>query len=177
MKKLYVNFERQGSINEFLLKFFSLDNKQQVGSHAQPTYSDSSCLREHCGAGRMRSFDDMLRLVKTYYPSTTDKILMDKLLKLTLNRELPDQYKNNKFYTDNKIKTMVQLASCSTMQKIRLIYNSAAINSSNNPFTVKKYKSKKSWEELLKPLGISNHIEYKQYLEKHTNTLNTKAVV
>lgn len=145
---IYVKFKKPRTINEFLILFYT--RREGSGqAYAAYTYYDKNCHREQCNKIR-RSFDDLLELVQTYYPSTTPKILISRLLKLKLN--------NYKY---------ICLTNCSGMSKIRISYFIYADYASNynKAVSIDKLKSKYSWKDLLDKIGITNEKQYQDYIK------------
>lgn len=148
---LYVKFaikQRPKTINEFLLLFYTQDTFYNQ-AHAEYTYYDKSCKKVHCTKIR-RSFDDLLELVKTYYPSTTPKILISKLLKL----KIPDY-------------PTIYLTSCNEMKKLRISYYKKGLytKSYESIIITNKYNSKYSWGELLSKININSQKEFDEYIK------------
>lgn len=153
---LYVKFaqEKKPRTVKLFLKQFYASKKDPYIAYAGVTYIDPECKKRHCDRS-YRSFDDLLDMVRTYYPSTTPKRLMHHLLTI----KIPIQGKPNEFYT-------YHLATCGGMGRIRYIpyyqhywdSNQIERRMANSVFT---------WKELLAKLGITNEKEYREYIEKH----------
>jgi hypothetical protein len=148
---IYVKFaeeQKPRSINDFLIKFYTQrPSFEQV--YAAFTYNDKECTLIQCDKIR-RSFDDLLELVKTYYPSTTEKILISKLLKLKI-----DGYHS------------IFLTNCSGMYRVRISYFTTKTNqrSFQSIIGVNQYNSKNSWKELLEMIGITTEEQYLEYIK------------
>ena len=144
---IYVNFKKPRTINEFLLTFYT----QREGSsqaYAAITYTNKECTYVQCDKIR-RSFDDLLEIVQTYYPSTTPELLISRLLKL----KIPNY---NSIY----------LINCEGMRKLRISYYNGGFKSTySKAILVSKYDSKYSWKELLNMIGITNDEQYENYIK------------
>lgn len=149
---IYVKFaeeKKPRTIKEFLIKFYSY-YKTSDFAKGYITYSNKECTSLQCEK-TYRSFDDLLELVQTYYPSTT----VQKFIKILLTVKIPKK-DNNTFYKPH-------LGICSGMGKIRFIpYN---VHDLYDYKTVMK-NSKYTWEELLKPLGINDKKDLINYHNK-----------
>jgi hypothetical protein len=162
------------SVSRFLDIFFiaAPELRSTYRLRTSATYSDSKCTLLHCTEGRMRSYDDLYLLVKTYYPKIAHKRLIRILLTKIYSYEiLVDVSKGIKvpYYTP------ASLYNCSTMRRIRLTY-SGARNTAEGTIPIwggpmDKYDSKYSWEDLFKLANIpcSNTTEYTDYIKKYMN--------
>lgn len=150
---LYVKFEPPATVNEFLVKFFSVLSPYDTNiMNGQPTFFDKGCTKFQCHSNRMRSFDDLYYLVSTYYPEISSKDLMHEILVADICKE-------------NGQKLFPHLHSCSSMRRIRIIhFKNFCIIPINN---VLQYNSKYSWIELLEMLGISSNAEVEEYANKN----------
>ncbi len=146
---IYVKFEIPKTIKEFLILFFSNQNRDQLG--AVETYLDKEYFHIQCYANKWRSFDDLLDIVNTYYHKVSPRLLM----KLILTTEL----------THPLLNTYLRLENCSGMKRVRIIYYYQA--QSKDPFDIGKFESKWSWKELLNMLGINNKKELELYVLNH----------
>lgn len=150
---IYVKFaeeKKPKSIKEFLNNLYT---KERVSYYARAvdTFTDKNCTQLQ-SSHMYRSFDDLLILTKTYYPSITTK----KFIKILLNLKIPIPNSDKYYYP--------YLGSCSTMGKIRFIpYKGKFLDS----YQTKMPNSKYTWEELLKPLGIKDTKTLTKYLEEN----------
>jgi len=145
---IYVKFaeeKKPKSIKEFLTKFYT----NRTCSHNGQAISDVTYFNKNCNIVQSshirRSFDDLLELIQTYYPSTTPKILMSNLLKLKLNKY-----------------SYIMLTNCSGMKRIRISYFSGYNRHGTDykeAIKVDKLTSKYSWEDLLHMLNIKNDLD------------------
>jgi hypothetical protein len=82
--KLYVKIKRRTKVKDFIADLFTYGiSKDAIKDRVilkvmVPSYYDKKLTKEQCGIVSYRSFDDLLLIVKTYYPSYTAK----KLIKL-----------------------------------------------------------------------------------------------
>lgn len=149
---IYVKFaeeKKPKSIKEFLLIFYTTKYRNQFQQvYAVETFNDKDCVDLQSNHIR-RSFDDMLELVKTYYPSTTPKILMHNLLRL----EIPYHH--------------IYLTNCNDMRRIRISFykNSYGFYANYESIcNVTQMGSKYSWEHLLNMLNINNNTDLNNYI-------------
>ncbi len=165
--KLYVDFKRPKTIKEFITKIFvpNTNNPQSmIYLYGIKTYSDKECTKLQCHSNKFRSFDDILTLTKTYYPSITPKRLMHELL---ISR-------SSNLVRSNETKYLY-MGICSTMQRIRLYYSTFNSHQTQYQFPTKlKLSSKYSWHELLKMIGIKNSKQLSAYLIKYSQKVVTK---
>lgn len=153
---LYVKFaqeKRPRTVKLFLKQFYS-GRKDPYIAYAGRTYTDSECRNLHCDRS-YRSFDDLLNMINTYYPSITAKKLMHHLLTI----KIPVQGKPDEFYT-------YHLATCSGMGRIRYIPYYQKFWDPNQ-IDRRMPNSRYTWSELLAKLGITNEKEFHEYIEKH----------
>lgn len=149
---LYVKFAQEKkprTVREFLKKFYHLSDGWCLKGYT--TYSDSECKRSQ-SSHSYRSFDDLLILVKTYYPSITDKKLIHYLL-------------TTDFKLSENIKAYPHLGVCSGMGKIRFIPYKELNVSYDLDIRKRMLNSKNTWNELLKLIGIKNEYQFKEYIK------------
>lgn len=152
MNKLYVKFKKPRNILDFIKLFYSI-NRNKETLNAQPTYLDKECNNLHCNL-YYRSFDDIFTLVKTYYPSTTEKILMNILLKYRVNH-------------GNRILIM-HFGICRGTEILRVIpYMSKYMGNSVSKEIPKN--SKYSWSILFKLIGIETREKIEEIQKKLIN--------
>jgi len=148
---IYVKFEKPRTIKEFLKLFYNTSSYSGNYRYASKTYFDIECEKLHCDKS-VRSFDDLLNLVQTYYKSTTPKILMFHLLTLKINY-------NGKFLKP-------YFGTCGGMKRIRYIPYSE-YNSWGGHYNVKMSESKYTWTELLLLWNIKNQKELEQFINNN----------
>ena len=97
MDKIYVNYKKK--YKETAEEFF---NRLYEDSYGFPTtYSDIICSKEQCSYAADRSFSDLYKLMKTYYPRITHK----KLIKI-INKKCTRNRRFNLIYCP-KVKKIV----------------------------------------------------------------------
>lgn len=181
-KKLYIKElkgkSRPSSIIKFLELFLFIGDSITIRRpSAKATYTDKECVeRKQCDSGRMRSFDDILIVTKTYYPSITPKKLFHILLTtiFKIKCQIYD-YKTGKYdYQDRYY--CLQMSNCGTMRRIRVWYNISLNFSSQTKYdylkNIAKYNSKYSWIDLTNMLDIKSNEELINYIEKHKKIID-----
>jgi len=92
MDKIYVDYKKK--YKETPEEFF---NRLYEGDYGFPrTYFDKNCTNKHCDKGKARSFSDLYKVMKTYYPRITQKLL----IKIIINKCTDDNH-YNLIYCDN----------------------------------------------------------------------------
>lgn len=150
--KLYVKFaeeKKPKTVLEFLQLFYSrkVDVFYAFGHY---TYYDKECKKIQ-DTHNWRSFDDLLDLVQTYYPSIKPVKLMHYLLIL-------------KIQLLNGVLSKPHLGTCDGMRKIRYIPYKHIIEN-NSSLSRPMPESKYTWSELLAPLGILNREDILTYIK------------
>lgn len=147
---IYIKLDKDPTtIKKLLEKWFSHSNytDRRIGVE---TYTNKKCTIKQCLAERMRSFDDTLECVQTYFPKVTPKDLMHELIILDLKSKDGKQLYPHFYY-------------CASMKRIRIIYYISSSNGWSNP----KLSSKYSWRELYEMLGINQPEEIEKYKQKY----------
>jgi hypothetical protein len=165
--KLYVreiesgNIKKPKTIKTFLKFYFTYNNNHQLYSSSLATYSNKECTTTHCNRDKLRSFDDMYMITKTYYPSITVEKFITILVNLTI-------IKNNRLL-------IPQFDNCGTMMRIRIIYYQNS-NNYNDVISKPKYNSEYSWKELFKMIDLTEekYNKIKQQNEKKQQEYNQK---
>ena len=154
---IYVNFERPRTVKEFLNTFYQEDVYDSYKLVASETYKDKECTILQCNRNRIRSYDDLYELVKTYYPSYTRKKLTLLLIKSNFNNKIIGGY----------------FGSCRDMNKIRYIpiikygvYNPEFKNKYSLICNTMKLKSKYGWKELFSKVGINSQEDFDKIRNK-----------
>ena len=81
-KKIYINNgNKQNSLKDLIDLLYSGELGRTI--LASETYSDEACTVKECRPAR-RSFEDLLRIAKTYFPDTDEKDLMSTLKELEM---------------------------------------------------------------------------------------------
>lgn len=135
-----------------VLKFLKLFYSRSINSYnaiGHVTYFDKECNQIQ-DFHQWRSFDDLLELTQTYYPSIKPLKLMHYLLIL-------------KIKLSDTTMSKPHLNVCGVMGKIRYIpYKECGYDSSIGE---KMYNSKYTWSELLVPLGITTRKQFLEYIK------------
>lgn len=119
---------------EELLYYFLCDNLIKHNSNGgKATYENKECTIIQTTEGRLRSFDDVYIVARTYFPDITIREVALILFKFRPRGFFP------------------QLYHCSTMARIRIVYvpHFQILNT-------EQFNSKYSWEDILKIAGIKN---------------------
>ena len=92
-KPLYTKVKRQKSIKEFILHLYQYYNYRPYSNrgYCVKSYYDKECTHNQFRAGR-RSFEDIYCIVKTEYPSLTQRKLH------IIFKDLVENYKFNNYY-------------------------------------------------------------------------------
>lgn len=125
----------------------------------RPTYYKyNNKYYQQCAKGKYRSFDDILLICKTYFPSVKVETVFKKLLLLN----------NTKSYVLNGTLRQ-QFGYCGDITKIRYIANySISITSFYiNALSRSQGNSKYSWKDLFKMININNIEELKEFYLKN----------
>ena len=156
---LYLKFEPEEEIPKTLkalLMRLLFESPDSTGHYplSSATYFSSKCGRLHCPPGRIRSFDDVLRVSRTYFPNVTIKQIV--LVLFTINHD-------GKFF--------LRPGYCGNIRKITL-------NITYQRFTVTEYTalsggvffkskgiSQYSWGELFKLIGIKTPKDFKKIIK------------
>lgn len=151
---IYVKFAKKKkprTVLEFLDKFYNKAVYSNTYLRASVTFFDKECKKVQCDRVS-RSFDDLLIMINTYYPSIKPLKLMHYLL--IFRKNLP-----------TGIQVKPYLGFCGGMQRIKYL----PYQQTNYPNDIdrKMSKSKYTWEELLKPLGIKNRKDFEDYINNN----------
>ena len=145
------------NVDDLLQKLLIENNSSNIS--ALPTfYKYENTLYPQCDSNKYRSFDDILLICQTYFPSTKVETVFKKLL--LLNNNLKD-IKNDR--VKNK------LSYCSTISRIRYVanYNNSLYSFYTIAIDKNKNESKYSWKELFKMININNVEELKEFYLKN----------
>ena len=137
-------------------------NKLLISSNQtsnKPTfYKYNNVYYNQCSAYKFRSFDDILLICKTYFPSVKVETVFKKLLLLnnTKSSVLNDSLKQRFGY-------------CGDINRIRYIgnYSTSLQNFYSDAIACKQGKSKYSWKYLFKMININNVEELKEFYLKN----------
>ena len=125
----------------------------------EPTfYKYDNVYYEQCSVNRYRSFDDILLICKTYFPSVKVETVFKKLLLLNNKKSL--------ILNDN---VKGQFRYCSTINRIRYVanYNTTVSYFYNTAISSSYGNSKYSWKDLFKMININNVEELKEFYLKN----------
>lgn len=128
-------------------------------SSNKPTfYKYNNVYYNQCSVGKYRSFDDILLICKTYFPSVKVETVFKKLLLLnnTKSSVLNDSLKQ-------------KFAYCGDIRRIRYIanYSTSLEYFYSDATRCKQGESKYSWKELFKMININNVEELKEFYLKN----------
>lgn len=175
--KLYIkelkDKDRPESIIKFLKLFlFETSSTGDLYSNAKATYSNKTYLRKQCPSDRMRSFDDILSVTSTYYPSITPKKLFHILLTTNFKANFPIYNYNTSRQEYVPAILKLQMSNCSTMRKIRATYINGDLGYNYNVLIhIDHMRSKYSWKDLLDMLNIKSQEDLDAYLVKYTKVI------
>lgn len=148
--EIYLKTKNNPSVlKDLLLELFS--NGGATKRTNVTTYSNKDCTTVQCSSGRLRSFDDVLKIAKTYFPRTTAKKLIKELLTLDFGLSEP---------------LYLKMSNCTTIRRIVMWYDTDHFEA-NSIFDISKYDSEYSWKELLEALDISDKKSLKAYVAKY----------
>ena len=143
------------NVDDILNKLLISSNQ---ASNKQTFYKYNNVYYNQCTAGKYRSFDDILLICKTYFPSVKVETVFKKLLLLnnTKSSVLNDSLKQRFGY-------------CGDINRIRYIgnYSVSLEYFYNNTITHSQGESKYSWKDLFKMININNVEELKEFYLKN----------
>ncbi len=114
MDKLYVNYKKK--YKETAEEFF---NRLYENPYGFPTtYSGINCDNRQCENGAQRSFSDLYKLMKTYYPRITHK----QLIKI-INRKCTRNKRFNLIYCPDVMKIVLYVGTWSGYGGVRSLFN------------------------------------------------------
>ena len=132
--KLYVKFDRPKTVREFIKLFFK-------GIYSKDTFWDVECKKRQCTSHRLRSIDDMMILIKTYYPTVTKAKIFEYLISTSIG--IIGVFKKEGY---------LNLNYCSTIQ--RPVFNySTKNNRSNYSIKTQGKNSNYRWYDLILLIG------------------------
>lgn len=153
--KLYIKEcsieDKPKKIRDFIRLFYNSNPDYKVT--ATTTYFDKECTLQHCEKLKLRSFDDLYCLIKTYYPRVTVSLVFYVLI--TTKMCIGD------------IKIYPALNVCTTMNRIRITFSKSYFYISNTNCIMRN--SAYTWGSLLKMIGIKewNREILQEYHDKH----------
>ena len=154
--KIYFKDVKVKNVDDILNKLLISSSSQTSN---EPTfYKYDNVYYEQCSVNRYRSFDDILLICKTYFPSTKVETVFKKLLLLnnTKSSVLNDSLKQRFGY-------------CGDIRRIRYIgnYSVSLEYFYSDAITRKQEESKYSWKDLFKMININNVEELKEFYLKN----------
>lgn len=113
------------------------------------SYFDPECTKLQCPPNRLRSYEDTLELVRTYFPEATEEDVTRGILESALVKKVP-----------------LYIMTCSTIRRINYFYRNfgKVTNDIYKELCHSKYDSEKSWNERFADIGITNFEQVKKYL-------------
>lgn len=126
---IYVKIKRKKYLKDFLKLLYS--HPQTGYLTCVESYRDKDCTILQCKSGKYRSFEEILEIVNTYYPSIT----IQKLCKVLFNLKLKYQESDYYFYYLN----------CNKVKKTTTLFAIFKCNSDSN-----QHYSKWTINELIK---------------------------
>lgn len=153
--KIYFKDTEIKNVDDILDKLLISGNQ----SSNKPTfYKYNNVYYTQCTSGRYRSFDDILLICKTYFPSVKVETVFKKLLLLnnTKNNVLNDRLRQRFGY-------------CGDIKRIRYIgnYTSSLYGFYSDAMSRSQGESKYSWKDLFKMININNVEELKEFYLKN----------
>ena len=153
--KIYFKDVKVKNVDDILNKLLISSSQ----SSNEPTfYKYDNVYYEQCSAGKYRSFDDILLICKTYFPSVKVETVFEKLLLLnnTKSSVLNDSLRQRFGY-------------CGDIKRIRYIgnYSTSLKYFYSNAVSCSQGGSKYSWKDLFKMININNVEELKQFYLKN----------
>ena len=143
------------NVDDILNKLLISSNQ---ASNKQTFYKYNNVYYNQCSAGKFRSFDDILLICKTYFPSVKVETVFEKLLLLnnTKSSVLNDKL-NQRFGYCGDIRRIRYIANYSVL--LEYFYSDAMLRSQG--------ESKYSWKDLFKMININNVEELKEFYLKN----------
>ena len=155
--KIYFKDIEVKNVDDILNKL--LINNNGLQSSNKPTfYKYNNVYYQQCSAGKYRSFDDILLICKTYFPSVKVETVFEKLLLLNNTKS---SVLNNKLNQ--------RFRYCGDIRRIRYISNYSTLleNFYKDATTGSQGESKYSWKDLFKMININNVKELKEFYLKN----------
>ena len=127
-------------------------------SNKSTFYKYNNVYYQQCTAGRYRSFDDILLICKTYFPSVKVETVFKKLLLL-----------NNTKSSVLNDKLNQRFGYCGDIRRIRYIgnYSTSLQYFYSDAMSCSQGESKYSWKDLFKMININNVEELKEFYLKN----------
>ena len=143
---IYIKGPKPRTIKSLIKRLYSYKKGYFNIVKSTSTFFDRECIRLECDDAKNRSFDAIFEIVNTYFPNTSEKEVVKELLSTVIvyNKK---SYKCNILYCPNISKPVCYFNT----------YPSYTLSSKNGD-------SKKSWRQLLRPLGITSELKLRTYL-------------
>ena len=155
--KIYFKDIEVKNVDDILNKLL-ISNSNLQSSNKPTFYKYNNVYYNQCSAGKFRSFDDILLICKTYFPSVKVETVFKKLLLLnnTKSSVLNDSLKQRFGY-------------CGDIRRIRYVGNYSVLlqNFYGDAITRSQGESKYSWKDLFKMININNVEELKEFYLKN----------
>ena len=155
--KIYFKDTEVKNVDDILNKLL-ISNSSLQSSNKPTFYKYNNVYYNQCSAGKFRSFDDILLICKTYFPSVKVETVFKKLLLLnnTKSSVLNDSLRQRFGY-------------CGDINRIRYIGNCSVSleNFYKDAITRSQGESKYSWKDLFKMININNVEELKDFYLKN----------
>lgn len=153
--KIYFKDVEVKNVDDILNRLLISSNR---ASNKSTFYKYNNVYYNQCSAGKYRSFDDILLICKTYFPSVKVETVFKKLLLLnnTKSSVLNDSLKQRFGY-------------CGDIRRIRYIgnYSTSLEYFYGDATTCSQGESKYSWKDLFKMININNVEELKEFYLKN----------
>jgi len=143
------------NVDDILNKLLISSNQ---ASNKSTFYKYNNVYYNQCTADKYRSFDDILLICKTYFPSVKVETVFKKLLLLNNTKSS---------VLDNRLNQ--RFGYCGDIKRIRYIgnYGSSSDSFYSDATTRAKGESKYSWKDLFKMININNVEELKEFYLKN----------
>lgn len=153
--KIYFKDTKIKNVDDILNKLLISGTQS---SNKSTFYKYNNVYYTQCTFGKYRSFDDILLICKTYFPSVKVETVFKKLLLLnnTKNNVLNDRLRQRFGY-------------CGEIKRIRYIgnYSSSLYRFYSDAMSRVQGESKYSWKDLFKMININNVEELKEFYLKN----------
>lgn len=161
---IYVNFDRPDTIKEFIIKFYTNEEKIFVSTYdnviinGHKTYVDKKCTEIQCDDRRRRSLTDLIELIQTYFPEATEKDIIHEFL-------------ISEYFLNIKEEYYPYLSFCTTIMRSTFFFYRS--EQTKYGFFIKEnpyYDYYIQIRNLLALLDIHSDEEINEYKEKHKLT-------
>jgi len=161
-EKLYIDLDQKSlrTPREFLNELIVSENNS-IMARCKETYTDQNLTSLQCQRQKLRSFDDIYILFKTYFPEITEKEVTHLLI--TFNKKI----------TERELEPYIRLYRCKDILRPTFYYSSAGIYFDKIFYDKEDddyydlLNSKYDWKDLLANLNINNEEELIEYIDKY----------